>query len=176
MKMKGITQKDLMVALAKVNGCGFAGIDAKTKVDLTGGKKNPMQGRVTKFVTGANVMLFSNKTGSGYENKVKRELEKEGLNPDDFQLGKLPWGERIPETPLIMHKGELYVQVIYRQKPTGVQYFLDDEPIAKEDIIGLPEKEKKEGYQGGLVNKVIVRTYMLENIKKLKMGKNSVGA
>jgi hypothetical protein len=172
--MKGITQKQLMEALVKVNGCGIAGIETETEVKLLGGKKNPMLGRVTKVMKGGNVLLFSNSNSNGYNNMVRRRLEKEGKNPEGFKLGKRVWGERVPETPMVLHKGELYMEAIFNQAPTQVQYLLDGEPIAKEDIIGLKEKPE-EGKQGGLSDKVVIRTYKLSSIRKLKAGANSVG-
>jgi len=47
-------------------------------------------------------------------------------------------------------------------KPGETTYFLDGKEIAKKDIIGLPEK--KEGDQGGLKDKVIIRTFALDSI------------
>ena len=73
--------KDLM---AQVNGSTFISIDTITDVKLTGGKKNPFQGRVTKRTTGSTVMVFQNKTTNAYENMVKRRLEQEGKSQDDF--------------------------------------------------------------------------------------------
>lgn len=170
----GITQKQLMEALVKVNGCGIAGIETETPVKLLGGKKNDMLGRVTKVMKGGNILLFSNSNSNGYQNMVNKRLKAEGKDPETFKLGKRVWGERVPQTPLVLNKGKVYMEAIFLKAPTDVQYLLDGKPINKEDIVGLKVKPA-EGEQGGLDNKVVIRTYELNNIKKLKMGENSVG-
>ena len=48
------------LAIANLNGATFIGIDTLTAVKLKGGKKNPMQGRVTKVMRNASTMCFSN--------------------------------------------------------------------------------------------------------------------
>lgn len=170
----GITQKQLISALAQVNGCGIAGIETRTEVKLLGGKKNPMLGRVTKVMKGGNVLLFSNSNSNGYNNMVKKRLTAEGKDAETFKLGKRVWGTRVPETPIVIHKGEAYMEAIFNQQPTKIEYFLDDEPIAKEDIEGL-KPSVASGEQGGLDNKVVIRTYKLSSILKLKAGALSVG-
>ena len=74
-------------ALENMTGGTFVGMDTETEVTLTGGKKNPQQGRVTKVMTGATVMCFSNTRGSAYDAMVRRRLAAEGKDPDSFELG-----------------------------------------------------------------------------------------
>ena len=176
MKLKFITNdmeaiimnvNELKNELEKINGCTFAGIKAVTPVKLKGGKKNPMQGKVYKVVENGNCMLFPNKSSNGYENMVKRRLEKEGKDAENFKLGKRVWGKRIENTPLVEHKGKYYLEIIYMQTPK-IHYMYDGKPIEKDKIEGLPEK-KTEGKQGGLDNKVYIRTISLDNIKELKL-------
>ena len=54
------------LAIANLNGATFIGIDTLTAVKLKGGKKNPMQGRVTKVMRNASTMCFSNNKTNGY--------------------------------------------------------------------------------------------------------------
>ena len=162
--------KAILAALKQLNGTAIAAIDTFTPVKLTGGKKNAMQGKIFKKVTGANIMFFCNINCNGYENMVNRRLEKEGKEP--FTLSPRSWGERVPGTPFVAHKGSIYVEAIFLKAPTKITYFYDDKEIDKKDIIGLPEKS--EGDQGGLDNKVIIRTYNIENVTSLKMGELSV--
>lgn len=165
--------KKIMAALVQVQGSSIASINTETVEELTGGKKNPMQGRVTKRTEGGKVMFFTNTNSNAYNNMVKRRLEAEGKNAADFTLGKRVWGKRVPETPFIQHNDKLYVEVVYLAAPKVVNYFLDGVAIAKEAIQGLKES-KTEGQQGGLENKVVIRTFKLENIKQVKMGQLSV--
>jgi hypothetical protein len=147
----------------------FVGIDSETVPTLKGGKKNPMKGRVTKQVIGSLVQVFGNVKTNGYGNMVARRLVAEGKDPEEFELGALAWGERIPGTCFIQHKGEFYVQVIF-QKAGVVSYFLDGQPINKDKIEGLDEREPSEDSQGGLENKVIVRTFKLSSLLAVRAG------
>ena len=156
--------------LADVNGASFISMDTETVPKLTGGKANQMQGRVKKVNSGASIMVFQNKHGSAYDAMVKRRLAKEGKNPESFQLSPRTWGTRIPGTPLIEHKGELYIEVIFL-KGGKSSYTLDGKPIAASEVQGLPKANDSDDNQGGLDDKVIIRTFKLSNITWLKIGK-----
>jgi len=163
--------KAILAALKQLNGAAIAAIDTLTPVKLTGGKKNEMQGKIYKKVSGSNIMFFCNLNSNGYENMVNRRLASEGKEP--FTLNPRAWGERVTGTPFVSHKGSLYVEAIFLKAPTKIEYLYNGEPIDQDKIIGLPGV-KEEGYQGNLENKVIIRTYHLENITSLKMGELSV--
>jgi len=152
-----------------VNGTTFIGIDTETDVKLKGGKKNPMQGRVTKRTVGSNVMVFQNKSKSGYGAMVKRRLEKEGKDPDSFELQPRKWGTRLEGVPFVEHKGQYYVEVIFLNAGKTV-YLLDGMPIDKSEIEGLPDAPQ-EAEQGGLDDKVIIRTYKADSIKSITINK-----
>ena len=125
-----------------------------------------MQGRVTKTMIGASVMVFQNKASNGYENMVNRRLEAEGKDPSSFTVGPRPWGERVPNTPIVAHKGKEYLEVIFL-KAGEVSYALDGKPIAKDEITGL--KDSESGEQGGLNNKVIIRTFGLDSLIAVRL-------
>ena len=144
-----------------VNGGTFISIDTLTEVKLTGGKSNPFQGRVTKRVTGSNVMVFQNKTTNAYENMVNRRLIQEGKDPSSFELGPRAWGVRETGTPFVNHNGKSYLEVIFISAG-DVELLVDGKPY-NGPIPGLAEKV--EGRQGGLDNKVIIRTYDVNNIQ-----------
>jgi hypothetical protein len=154
--------------MQQINGASFIGLDTTTVPTLAGGKKNPMQGRIKKHNVGASVMVFQNKFQNGYENMVRRHLESEGKEANDFQLSPRKWGERIPGLPIVAHKGNRYLEVIFL-KPGISSYTLDGEPINKDDIIGL--KTSEEGAQGGLSddNKVHIRTFLMSSIDRLQV-------
>ena len=163
-----ITLFDIM---ADVSGASFVGLDTVTTPTLTGGKKNPMQGRVQKHMDGASVMVFQNKNSNGYDNMVKRRLEKEGKNPETFSLSPRAWGERVDGTPIVQHKGADYLEVIFL-KAGEVRYTLDGQPIPAEDIEGL--KTSSEGTQGGLDDKVVIRTFKADSIKTIRIDGQSI--
>lgn len=156
----------------KVNGANIISIDTETVVKLTGGKKNPHQGRVTKRVRGSNVMVFANKKVNGYENMVMRRLKKEGKDPASFKLSPRTWGHRLEGAPFVEHKGNYYVEVIFLH-PGETEYLLDGVVVPKSSIQGLPA-EKEEARQGGLSDsgKVIIRTYKADSIKAITINKH----
>lgn len=154
--------------LSSFKGSTFASLDTITNVGLKGGKKNPMQGRVTKRTSNNQVMLFTNEKSNGYENMVKRRLEAEGKDPDSFTVGPLPWGERVPNTPLIKHNDRYYIQMIFN-KSGNSNYYLDNKAIDKADIEGLEERTGtgKQGLEEG--NGVVVRTVALDSITEIRL-------
>lgn len=145
-----------------VHGATFIGLDTITEVNLP--KSSPHHGRVTKVMTGANVQVFGNKHTNGYENMVKRRLGKESKDPEDFQLSPRKWGQRVPNLPIVEHQGNEYLEVIFL-KNGEIEYLLDGKPINKEDVIGLKPPVAAE--QGGLENKVHLRTFAVESIRQI---------
>ena len=151
----------LQALLANVNGNTIISIDTDTVPTLKGGKSNPMQGKIHKIMIGGNVMVFTNKKSNGYENMVNRRLEQEGFDAQTFAVGPRAWGTRIEGTPFVEHNGALYLEVIFL-RPGKAEYKHGVRPIAAEDIIGLDEKQ--EAKQGGLMNKVFIRTFKEDSI------------
>jgi hypothetical protein len=159
-------------------GCQIVGLDSLVKVDLLGGKSNPQQGRVTKLTLNSRVMIFKN--GKGYFNMVNRRLQKQHEGSSVLSLlessasggvwepGPRAWGERIPNSPFIVHKDKEYLECIFLRGGNSI-YMLDGVEIPKSEIQGLPTKS--EGEQGGLVDKVIIRTYSFESILKIRKSK-----
>lgn len=168
-----MTYEELKKIINEVNGCTFAGLDTITSVTLFGGKKNPMQGRVTKRNVGSNVMLFSNTDVNPYEMMVKRRLEAEGKDPAVFTVKPRTWGTRVENSPFIEHKGKYYLEVFFRSSGKNV-YYLDGNEIEKDQIEGLESPTAKDDTdkapaQGGLEDKVQLRTYSIESIEKIRI-------
>jgi hypothetical protein len=155
--------------MQQVNGTTFIAIDTVTDVKLTGGKKNPFQGRVTKVMHGANVQVFQNKNSNGYANMVNRRLEAEGSNAT-FELSPRAWGTRIPNSPIVEHKGEFYLEVIFVRAGHS-EYCVDGIVTPSDQLEGLPVATVSEGGQGGLENKVIIRTFKISSIRRIQINK-----
>jgi len=160
-----------MAALAEVSGASFIGLDTVTTPTLTGGKKNPLQGRIRKIMSGASVMVFQNKNSNGYENMVQKRLVAEGKDATAFELSPRPWGVRVPNTPIVEHKGKEYLEVIFL-KAGEVQFTCDDKPIDRDDIQGLDESPS--GEQGNLQNKVIIRTFAMDSLRAVRINKDTI--
>lgn len=159
----------LQALLANVSGATFISLDTETVPTLTGGKSNPHQGRVVKVSRGASVMVFQNKNSNAYENMVNRRLIAEGKDPASFTLGERAWGTRIAGTPFIEHKGETYLEVIFLKAPKETVYFLDGKEVNASEIQGLKKDEPNADSQGGLDNKVIIRTFKCDSIKTIRV-------
>lgn len=152
----------------KVKGTTFVSIDTVTDVKLTGGKSNPLQGRVQKLTRGANVMVFNSTEQNGYENMIKRRMIEEGKDPSTFTLGKRAWGQRIDQTPFIDHNGKKYIECIF-VNPGKSTYLVDGVETDKDDIQGIPESKENADSQGGIENKVVIRTFALDSIQSVRI-------
>lgn len=138
--------------LDKISGCSFASIDA-----VCFPKPN-----IRLEIQGERVIMFTNKTCSGYENMVRRGLQEAGKDPDSFVLGKLPWGERVPESPLITHKGSYYLQTIVLAHGSE-RWFKDNIEV---DVSDLKIAQR---YRSPDPDKVEVHTYKLESITRIAL-------
>ena len=157
----------LINSLSQVRNNAIGSIDMETTVKLTGGKKNQMQGRITKKTTGGSVMFFGNSKSNGYANMKNRRAKKADIDSPKFTPKPRPWGNRISGTPLIFHKDKVYVECIFLYAPK-VEYFLDGASIAKHSVEGLKKSYRTND------NQVVLRTVNLDNVTALRMGKLSV--
>lgn len=160
----------LQQILAGVNGNSIISLDTVTTPSLTGGKSNPHKGHIRKVTIGNNVMIFTNTNSNGYNNMVKRRLIGEGKDPESFKLSPRKWGVRIPDTPFITYENELYLEVIII-KTGKVHYELGTRPINPVDIIGLKPVVAAE--QGGLDDKVTIRTIKCDSIRQITCNKQT---
>lgn len=158
----------LEMIFGQVNGSSIITLDTVTIPTLKGGMKNPHKGRVLKHGVGHSVMVFQNKHTNGYDAMVRRRLEAEGKNPDTFELSPRKWGVRLQGLPFVEHNGALYLEVIFL-KPGSSYYSLDGVKCDPSLIQGL-ELDHQEAEQGGLENKVILRTFKCDSIRRVSVG------
>lgn len=160
----------LQPLLARIQGTTFASLDVQTK---------PSSGLV-KTSLGVSVILFSGKTDeSGYENMVRRRLEKAGKDPLSFSLGDLPWGDRVQGTPLIMSaSGKLYLQCIILSPGTAKYFFLGKEYPRERLTPSQVKSGEDDGFNQGLEkeDRVVVRTYSLDNILEIRLLGETLGS
>lgn len=158
----------LKAALNGFKGTTFAGITTLTNVKMMGGKKNLFQGRVQKLVK-SGITLFD--SAKGYENRVNKQLVQEGKEPN-FCVGDLAWGERVGDSPIITHNDKFYLQSVFLNKPSEVIYILDGEMVVDKEVLNFiksTEISSNGGNQGGLAEKVNVRTFSFDSVLILKM-------
>lgn len=144
--------------LKDFRGCTFAAIDAETW---------PKKG-IKKTVENERVLLFASIHGiSGYANRVRRQLERCGFDPDNFHVSPLPWGTRVHGTPFITHNGRLYLQTVLLHPGTTV-YKCGNYPVNPGDF-GIRERPRK--WSQGLPRdkEVQVSTYDVEHITRIAL-------
>ena len=149
--------------ISRISGCTFASVDSETKTN-----------GLRKVTTNERVILFSTKAGSGYERMVKRRLVEANKDPESFVVGDLPWGERIPGTPLIKHKGFVYLQMII-MAPGLSKYFLGTKEIPDHMLksFGVRERLLSQGLAPD--RQVKVHCVAIENITGIRLlGENLV--
>jgi len=110
-----MTPKALLNAVQDISGGSFIGLDTLTAVKLTGGQKNPQQGRVFKRMVGATVMAFTHEKNNAYEAMVKRRLESEGKDPNSFKVSERTWGTRLPNLPVVVLIAGTAWAILYRK-------------------------------------------------------------
>lgn len=148
----------LKLVIDNIDGAAFATLDTTTY---------PIKELVSvyKVTTGTRVLLFTNKDGvSGYGELVKRRLTEAGKDPRDFVLGDLPWGERIPNSPLIVHRGLVYLQAIVLQPGLSIGYQGNREI----DLDGIvPSRRTNQGLSKQ--DEVVVSTYRIDHIDRISL-------
>lgn len=141
--------------LEKINGCTFANLDTHTE---------PSPG-VRKITTGTRVILFTNKKTSGYENMVKRRLMEAGKDPANFRAGDLPWGQQVPNSPLVEHKDKVYLKCILLTEGQS-KYFIGNRQVSGEGLM-LRGRPKQPGLPPD--DAVKVSCYDLNSIDKITL-------
>ena len=153
-------------------------IDMRTEQKLSGGKSNPMQGRVFKETLHLPIELALPGVAGGYAERLKDQAMSDGLDPSAYQPKERVWGTRIDNSPLIEHKDEHYLEFFV--VGSGIVSYVFDENNTRraEDFVSI-EKDKIEGLpaprdvgshtQDGLTKKVDVRCVKLANITRIRV-------
>jgi len=158
--MKKISQSDLVDILKRCNGARPVNILTATvpQMNKTG---NPFFGRIKKLM---NNTVF---IGVNYENSVNKVRNKEGNTPD-FVSSPRKWGNRIPKTPLVEHKGKLYLECRFLSLVGTPKYMVDDMTFIDESALAnwLVKKKSNAGHQG-VTNEIILRDFSLSSILEI---------
>jgi hypothetical protein len=158
----------------KVNGNTIISMDTCTIPKLTGGKKNPMQGLIKKFTSGSIVQVFQNQKNSSYAAKVQRNMTKEGIDPETFELKPRTWGVRVPNTPIVEHTKDEVAKVYLETlgiKAGSVNLRLSGKEMQPSEIEGY--KINSYGGQGGQEKKVVINCWSFESIIAFRLNGDS---
>lgn len=124
-------------------------LEVETLCRLTGGKKNPQLGRVTKRYKVIVELAMKNLY-------LKKMLEIDA----DFEIGERKWGKRIGNGCMIEHKGKTYMECFIKDFLSDVTYLLDGQEISKEDIVGFPPSRE---------NHTKIACYDVNNIRGIQL-------
>lgn len=133
---------------------------------------NPFHGKVTK------VSFVGGLIGINYENSVNNQLNREGKQ-SDFVVKDRVWGRHDEDHGFIIRhtkKGtteEKFYLEVKVQQTNDKPYYLDNESgevISTESIRPFLKPSYSPKTQDGLEKKVILRTYEIENLKKITIG------
>lgn len=178
MKTTMIDRSGLVALLENTEKHQFVSVETETNPKMN------VNGRVSKLSifdkfgcspkSIVKVSSFTAMIGLTYKNVIENRLKKEGKDISSYETGT-SWHEPVPGTKnLVRHKqsGEEYVYLfcVANNVPTSAFYNMESgKMIDKEELTEYLPKEtapKNQGLDEG--NEVIVRTYKLGSIRKIK--------
>jgi len=156
-QQRTITIKALMDSLQEHKGTQFVTIVAKTQPKLL---KNPL-GPIFK-VSRVNICVNWN-----YRNSVNLQRMREG-NKDIFVPKPRPWGTRLPNSPFVEHKGQLYLEAKV-EKSLDHHYEMPNGDIIEDSKVTPYLPQRKQSSTQQTEKEIILRDYIVENIISITM-------
>lgn len=153
-----MTYDEFLNLTRHIVGCTFASLDATTFP----------RPRLKKVVVGERVILHVNKTTSGYQTAVRKRLEELGKDPLSFNVDDLPWGQRIEGSPIIQHKGRMYLQTVVLA-PGMDAYFIGDKSMTYDEVKDLLPRHNSPGQGLPIDKQVVVKCYALDSIDEIRL-------
>ena len=140
----------------------FVTIEAETEPSWASKspKINPHAGKVVKRAR-VNACIFWY-----YEKSVNRQRAREGIE-DDFVSAPRAWGIRLPGTPFVEYKGNLYLECKV-ERALGYSYHSREtgEIVGNEEVEPFLKAVNGSGRQG-VEKTVIIRDYAMVNIRSI---------
>ena len=74
--------------------------------------------------------------GCSFKERVEEKLDQKGLIDENYEVGSLPWGKWVEgaENKVIEHKGEYYMRYYPSDKPSRVDYYINDALATDEEL------------------------------------------
>jgi hypothetical protein len=154
--MKTMTRNELTAFLTGLKGATFATLTTHTEPELK--KRGNNLGTVRK-VSRVNVCL-----GFQYEAAVNRQRTREDATPD-FEAAPRQWGNRIPGTVLVEHKGNVYLETKV-EKSLDHKYLGTDGNVIPDEMVA-PFLPSKGASRQDVDKEIIVRDYNLDSIRHM---------
>jgi len=150
-----ISTDELYKMLAEESGSNIVTLTTKTDARLK--KTNNPFGMVWKH-TKLNCFI-----GISYENCVNNQLDREEKETE-FEAMPAGWGEYVPGTCLVEHKGNKYLPILAKAVVGDIVYRDDNGKVLTKEQVApwLPSRSK--GSRQGTDKEVVWRKYKMESI------------
>lgn len=159
--MKKVSLQGLGELFSGIKGAKMVSIVTETVPTLKAPKSNPLNGRLVKRSYVNCVVNFN------YTNSVNNQRGREG-NLEGFEALPRTWGVRIAGTPLVEHKGKVYLETKV-EKVYNTEYVLDGSVVPPEEVYEFLAPRKPEGVRQEVEKPVILRDYALKSIRVVNM-------
>ena len=176
--MLTMTREELVDRLKSKRGAFFTTLTTRTKPVLRK-KRIEDDGTIVPNNLGevSKIAVVNVGCNEDYEKAVRRRREKEGQPVDEngevelFYSEKLPYGEWVvrddgKRTPIITHKGKLYVRTHIRHS-VGYEYRDANDNTLDAAVVHQFMSEKEEGARQKVDEPIICRNYSVENIVQI---------
>lgn len=163
-----MTSQELYNAIASIKGVTFASVVTLTDPDMNK-TNNPFYGKVKKY-SRASILIGN----WSYENSVKKQATREGLDADDIEIQPRKWGNRIQGTSIVEHKGNFYLEAKI-EKYIDVHY-VDENGVTidKELLKPFLRKHNDSGTQVDIEKKIQLRDIKFESIVEMKFNGTTI--
>lgn len=163
---KFVTLTELVDVLKGVNRPMPATFVATTEVkmvqkDRETKEPNVYYGRVIKKQKSNVFIKFD------YQNSVNKARVNEGKEAD-FVAQPRKWGVHVPNSPLIEHKGEYYLEARFLGSEPQVDYLLDGkDEISKDKLEAFLPLEKEGSGLQDLEKEIVMRDFKVNGIREI---------
>jgi hypothetical protein len=155
---KFISTQQLVDGLRAQRGARPVTIEARTKPATC---KHAADGRVNPFTGLIKVSVVNGIANWHYEPAVNRQREREG-KPVDFEALPRKWGNREKGSPLVEHKGKLYLELKV-EKSLGHRYFENGVEVPAEEVEPFLRPASKSRQE--VDREIILRDYSITSIE-----------
>lgn len=133
---------------------------------------NPFVGRIVKqsYVSGIIGFRYERAVNGRRLKEAEPQTQADIEAVPEFEALPRSWGQHVEGTPLVEHKGTLYVEVAV-QRSLAHQYIIDGLEASADELEQLKAflPEKTEGARQELDKPIVVRDYKLESVRQLVM-------
>lgn len=157
-----LTEATLVAALREIRHPGHVEVTYQSEPKLKAGCPHKGVVKISKIMGRINY---------DYQDEVNAKRVAEGTGSANFAAAKRTWGERIPGTCLIQHKGQFYLDILPDDAHDRVTYKNAEQAFSREDLAPwLPPERTTESDSQVLEKSVRPRDLKINGILWIRMG------